>query len=555
MPDALRGDGAATSAAQGALVAIAAAIVAQQVAGPVAGAVLFGLQRRFHAYLSQRLMSAVTALPGLAYHEDPRFRDKLHVSEWIGWAPVNSVQFLRQMVQMSIQLTGMAVVAVSFAWWAPAIVVVAAIPEGVSSWKAVAAVGWARRVRSEDSRRADYYKKLALTIEPAKELRVFRLGDWVLGRQGLHWMDGMREAWALRRRNLVVRFGLHLFAVGALAYAYMGALFAALSGRIDIGVFTATTMALTAMLSAIISVFASAAQLRQANFYLPTALQLLDLPRGDLRLDVSGSRPARSTARSGIRFEGVSFAYPQTDRVILDGLDLEIASGGSIALVGENGAGKTTLIKLLCRFYDPTAGRITLDGADIRELDLADLRRRLAVIFQDFVHYHLPARDNVGFGAVERLSEPDLTRVAAGRVGVLDVIEALPDGWDTPLAREFGGTDLSGGEWQRIGLARAIMAQLGGGADLLILDEPTASLDVRMEHELYERFADLARDRTTVLVSHRFSTVRMAERIVLIDGGRVVEDGPHGVLLARGGRYAELYEMQASHYRLTGSLE
>jgi ATP-binding cassette subfamily B protein len=256
-----------------------------------------------------------------------------------------------------------------------------------------------------------------------------------------------------------------------------------------------------------------------------------------------------------------------------------VPAGSSLAIVGENGAGKTTLIKLLARFYDPTEGSIRLDGVDLRDLDLDRLRARLAVIFQDSVRYQLPARDNVGFGAVAhvgfgavahvgfgavahvgfgavgRAVDRGLLEQAARSVGVLERIESLPQGWDTPLAREFGGVDLSGGEWQRVALARAVMARLGGGADVLALDEPTANLDVRVEHELYERFADLSRDCTTLLVSHRFSTVRMAERIVLLQDGRVGEDGSHEALVAAGGRYAELYDLQASHYRRTGTLE
>ncbi|HEX6596244.1 MAG TPA: ABC transporter ATP-binding protein, partial [Acidimicrobiales bacterium] len=272
-------------------------------------------------------------------------------------------------------------------------------------------------------------------------------------------------------------------------------------------------------------------------------------------------RPARplpaqpaEPAERGLRFEGVTFAYPGTERKVVDGLDLWVPAGSSLAVVGENGAGKTTLVKLLARFYDPDEGRITLDGVDLRDLDLDALRARMAVIFQDFVRYQLSARDNVGFGAVGRADQPLLDRAAAA-VGVLERIRAFPDGWDTVLAREFGGVDLSGGEWQRVALARAMMAQLGRNADLLVLDEPTASLDVRVEHELYEQFADLSRDRTTLLVSHRFSTVRMAGRIVLLADGRVAEDGSHDELITAGGRYAALYELQASHYRRTGVLE
>ncbi|HUR23909.1 MAG TPA: ATP-binding cassette domain-containing protein, partial [Acidimicrobiales bacterium] len=323
----------------------------------------------------------------------------------------------------------------------------------------------------------------------------------------------------------------------------------------QVGTFTAASIAAVGLSTAVVAMLREASRARRSSFYMPSAMRVLGLAKADPRLDLSGTKPARPAARTGVRFEGVSFVYPGTERLVLDRLDLDIRAGTSVALVGENGAGKTTLIKLLCRFYDPTEGRITIDGVDVRELDLDDYRTRLAVIFQDFVHYNLPARDNVGFGALARAGDDSALREAASRVGILTQIEALPDGWDTTLAREFGGVDLSGGEWQRVALARAMMAQAGRDSDLLVLDEPTASLDVRIENELYGHFAELSRGKTTLLVSHRFSTVRMAGRIVLLAGGRVVEDGSHEELIAAGGRYAELYEVQASHYRLTGSLE
>ncbi len=337
------------------------------------------------------------------------------------------------------------------------------------------------------------------------------------------------------------------------AGAYVVMLRSTIDGRTAVGTFTAASIAAVGLSTAVVGMLREASRARRSSFYMPSAMRVLGLAKADPRLDLSGTAPARPAVRTGIRFEGVSFTYPGTDRLVLDRLDLDIEAGTSIALVGENGAGKTTLIKLLCRFYDPTEGRITIDGTDIRQLDLDDYRSRLAVIFQDFVHYNLPARDNVGFGALARAGDDSALREAASRVGILEQIEALPDGWDTALAREFGGVDLSGGEWQRVALARAMMAQAGRDSDLLVLDEPTASLDVRIENELYGHFAELSRGKTTLLVSHRFSTVRMAGRIVLLAGGRVVEDGSHDELIAAGGRYAELYEVQASHYRLTGS--
>ncbi|MDQ2827396.1 MAG: ABC transporter ATP-binding protein/permease [Actinomycetota bacterium] len=566
LPEAVRlgGSSAPGRDVRAALVLIGLAVLVSQLVGPVQQAVLFGLQRRFESYLSRRLMTATVALPGLAYFEDPEFRDELAVAHWIGFGPVHTLQFLTQMFQQVSQLLAMAAVAAGYAGWVPVVVVLAAVPGGVASWRFESLMGMARWRRSEDSRRADYYRNLSVMREPGKELRIFSLPAWAGTRQARHWLAGMSEMWALRRKGLALVLVLHAVAIAGLALTYLAMLRSTIAGRTTVGRFTAASIAAVGLLTAVVALSRAAAQARRSSFYLPSALRVLGLARSDPRLDISGTRSARDLPRTGIAFEGVSFAYPGSGRQVLDGLDLVIPAGSSIALVGENGAGKTTLIKLLCRFYDPDEGRITLDGVDVRELDLVDLRRRMAVIFQDFVRYQLSARDNVGFGALEAGGDGAaggphdrqiLLREAASRVGILEQLEALPQGWDTPLAREFGGVDLSGGEWQRVALARAMMAQVGRDADLLVLDEPTASLDVRVEHELYGHFAELSRGRTTLLVSHRFSTVRMAGRIVLLSGGKVVEDGSHDELVAAGGRYAELYEVQASHYRLTGTVE
>ncbi len=567
LPDAIRlgADSGPGREVREALLLIAGAVLLSQLIGPVQQAVLFGLQRKFEAYLSRRLMAATVALPGLAYFEDPEFRDELAVAHWIGFGPVHTLQFLVQVFQQGAQLVAMAAVAATYAGWVPVVVLLAALPGGMASWRFESITGLARWRRSEDTRRADYYRNLAVTREPGKELRIFSLPEWSRARQARHWMAGVKEMLALRRTGLVWVLWLHAVAVLGVAGAYVVMLQSTIDGRTDVGTFTAASIAAAGLSTSVVAMLREASRARRSSFYMPSAMRVLGLVTADPRLDLAGTKPARAPVRldpalgaaraAGIRFEGVSFTYPGTDRLVLDRLDLDIAAGTSIAVVGENGAGKTTLIKLLCRFYDPTEGRITIDGTDIRELDLDDYRTRLAVIFQDFVHYNLPARDNVGFGSLARSGDESALREAASRVGILSQIETLPDGWDTVLAREFGGVDLSGGEWQRVALARAMMAQAGRDSDLLVLDEPTASLDVRIENELYGHFAELSRGKTTLLVSHRFSTVRMAGRIVLLAGGRVVEDGSHEALIAAGGRYAELYEVQASHYRLTGTLE
>jgi ATP-binding cassette subfamily B protein len=256
--------------------------------------------------------------------------------------------------------------------------------------------------------------------------------------------------------------------------------------------------------------------------------------------------PAPERIRSGFVFEDVGFRYEGAERWAVRHLDLEIAAGEVLALVGENGAGKTTIVKLLSRLYDPTEGRIRLDGRDLRDYDLGELRKRVGVVFQDFVRFHFTAAENIAIGRVEAAGDRDRIEQAADRSLADAVIARLPLGLEQPLGRRFqGGVDLSGGEWQKIAIARAYMRD----ADALVLDEPTSALDARSEYEVFQRFRDLSAGKTTLLISHRFSTVRMADRIIVLDEGRIVEEGSHQALLKRGGRYAEMFELQAAGYR------
>jgi ATP-binding cassette subfamily B protein len=258
------------------------------------------------------------------------------------------------------------------------------------------------------------------------------------------------------------------------------------------------------------------------------------------------ARPVPHPIRTGFVFEDVGYRYAGSETWAVRHLDLTLKAGEVLALVGQNGAGKTTIVKLLARLYDPTEGRVLLDGRDLRDYDLADLRARVGVIFQDFVRFHLTAAENIGVGRVADMDDRSRVTDAAGRSLADRLIDRLPMRYDQPLGRRFNnGVDLSGGEWQKIAIARAYMRE----ADVLILDEPTAALDARAEYEVFERFRDLSRGRTAVLISHRFSTVRMADRIVVLGGGRVIESGSHDDLLRAGGHYAELFDLQASGYR------
>lgn len=256
-------------------------------------------------------------------------------------------------------------------------------------------------------------------------------------------------------------------------------------------------------------------------------------------------RTPPTTLKEGIVFEHVAFTYPGSRQPVLHDVSFRLRPGEGLALVGLNGAGKTTIVKLLLRLYDPTAGRILLENVDLREYDLQQLRQCMSVIFQDFVHYELTAGENIAAGNIAALSDRQQILDAARQGGALELIEQLSEGLDTPLGRAFGGRELSGGEWQKLALARAFMRK----PHIPVLDEPTAALDVQTEYEVYQRFFDLTRGRMTLLISHRFSTVRMADFIVVLEGGKIIEAGTHDELLASGNRYSRLFEMQTSRYR------
>ena len=395
-------------------------------------------------------------------------------------------------------------------------------------------------------RRANYTASLATAPAAAKETRIFGLTPWLIDRHDRKFTEVTTAVVSHRNkvRAYLVRTQALLTVAHAAVFAWLGHL--AVTGRISLGQLTAavgSSVGLTTLSAT-----------SHEDFAIDFGMASLDaVERIEQRtIPAQPSTPARSADQlptRSIRFEDVTFTYPGSDRPALAHVDLELPAGRSIAIVGGNGAGKTTLIKLLARLHEPDEGRILVDGIDLRDLDPAEWRRRLAVIFQDFVRYELPARDNIGFGALELRSDEAALATAVRRAGATDVIDRLPDGLATPLSRRYPhGADLSGGEWQKVALARALLA-VEGGAGVLVLDEPTANLDVRAEAELFDRFLELTEGATTLLVSHRFSTVRRADLIcVLARGGRLIEQGTHAELLSKGDRYAELFSLQAARF-------
>ena len=398
--------------------------------------------------------------------------------------------------------------------------------------------------RTPERRQVDYLRYLGASVETAKEVKLFGLESFLAGR-----FAALSELMFGETRRLATRRALWggLFAtLSALSYyaGYAVILWRTLDGDVSIGDLGFLAGSLLRLRSLLEGLLLGLSQLASQAAYLDDLFSFFDIVPAVRSPE--HPRPFPAPIRSGIRFEGVGFRYPDADRWALRGLDLEIRAGEVVALVGENGAGKTTIVKLLSRLYDPVEGRITVDGIDLRAFALDDLRGRIALILQDFVRYSFTAAENIEVGLIAEAGNRPRVADAAARALADRVIERLPQGYGQPLGRRFkDGVELSGGEWQKMAIARAYMRD---GA-VLVLDEPTAALDARAEYEVFRRFRDLSLGRTCLIISHRFSTVRMADRIIVLEEGRVQEQGSHAELLQRGGRYAALFELQAAGYR------
>ena len=353
-----------------------------------------------------------------------------------------------------------------------------------------------------------------------------------------------QEDKSLALRRAVVGFGLGLIATLGFYGSYAWIVWHTVQGKISLGDMTLYLSIFRQGQSTFQAILSGVGSIYENNLFMANVFDFLGLKPQMVIATRKHDLPV--SLHRGIEFRGVGFRYPESEEWALRNIDLSIRPGEKIALVGPNGAGKTTLIKLLSRLYDPTEGAILIDGIDIRELDPVDLRQKIGVIFQDFVRYHVPARENVGFGQIDSLEKIEQIIEAARKSGAHPIIENLPEGYETMLGRWFrGGHELSVGQWQKIALARAFMRD----AEILVLDEPTAALDAETEYEIFRHFQELTEGKTAILISHRFSTVRMADRIVVIQEGRIAEIGSHPELLRQEGIYAHLFSMQAQGYR------
>jgi ATP-binding cassette subfamily B protein len=506
------------------------------------------LADRYTHYVSIRVMDQASKLD-LTTYEDPVFYDRLERARVQATDRLAMIQQMGRLLQQSVTTLAFTGVLLQSSPWLLLLMAAGVFPSFLGETH-YAFLGYAKNFRQTPAKRQmDYLRQVAASREGAKELKVFGLSGFLTGRFRQISQRICEENVALSRRKLF--WGGSLALVGTLGYygSYAFVIWRALHGAYNIGIFTLLTTAIQQASSNLQQAFSTASGIADQALFLTDLIAFFEM-KPTLR-SKPDALPAPRPIRAGFEFRNVSFSYPGTDRYVLRDFNFIFAPGERIALIGENGEGKTTLVKLITRLYDVTEGQILLDGVDLRDYSIEDLHHEIGVIFQDFMRYEMTARENIVVGRVDGNVSPESIRSAcieeaARKSQASQVIRKLPERYDQMLGRRFeGGVDLSAGEWQRIALARAYLRD----AQLLILDEPTAALDAKSELQAFERFAELTAGKMALLISHRFSTVRMADRIVVLEGGKLVEEGTHVQLLASGGRYATMFEMQAASYR------
>jgi ATP-binding cassette subfamily B protein len=501
------------------------------------------LADKFIRHISVRIMYHASRLD-LASYEDPLFHDKLERARVQATDRLGMVQQLGRLVQQVITTVSLAASILFFSPWLLVVLVACVIPAFLGE-SHFAFLGYAQAFRQTPvKRQIDYLRFLGASKDSAKELKLFGLSKYLTDRFQKLSDDIFVQNVALAKRRLLASSLLSLLTTVGYYGAYAYVILETVRGEMTVATLVFLTGAIAGASANLQMIFSTFSSIADQSLFLTDLLQFFAV-----RPTVFSKPNAIKTPRpikQGIEFRDVTFSYPGSDRPILRNLNLFLKPDERIALIGENGEGKTTIVKLLTRLYDPTAGQILLDGVDLREYDLDDYASNIAVIFQDFMRYDMTAWENIAVGQIGARENLAQVELAAKKSLAEGVIQKLPNGYDQMLGRRFEtGVDLSGGEWQKVALARAYLRD----AQILVLDEPTAALDARSEHEVFERFAELTKGKMALLISHRFSTVKMADRIIVLEKGIIAEQGRHEQLMAHGGRYAEMFELQASSYR------
>ncbi|WP_017300533.1 ABC transporter ATP-binding protein [Nodosilinea nodulosa] len=520
------------------------AVLVAMLAGTRQGLTL--CQSLLRVLLGQRvnmmILEKAQTLP-LTYFEDSEFYDKMtQARREASQRPLSMVNRTFGVVQDGLSLVTFGGLLLQFSGWAVALLAIATLPAFIAETQFAGEAFRLFKWRSPETRQQVYLEALLAREDFAKEVKLFGLGPLLMQR----YQDIFHKLYA-EDRSLTVRrsgwsYGLGLLSTASFYLAYCWIVLEAIAGRISLGELTMYLTVFRQGQTTFASSLTAIGGMYEDGLYLSNLYEFLEQPvPADTGTAVAGLDPA-----DGLRFEDVSFTYPGSDRLALEGVSLHLKPGEKMAIVGENGSGKTTLIKLLTRLYTPSQGRILLDGRDLQEWDSEVLQRRIGVIFQDFVRYQFKVGENIGVGDVADFEDAHRWQDAAAKGTATEFIESLPQGYDTQLGKWFfGGQELSGGQWQKIALSRAFMRT---EADILVLDEPTSAMDAEAETRLFEQFREATQDQMAILISHRFSTVRRADNIIVLANGRLIEQGTHAELLQQDGRYARLFAMQAAGY-------
>lgn len=501
------------------------------------------LADKYTRHVSIEVMRHAAQLDLTAY-EDPIFYDRLERARVQATDRLGMIQSIGRLLQQFVTAVSLSISIVYFSPWLLLLLIAGVVPAFLGE-SHFAFLGYAKNFKQTPIRRQlDYLRILGGSKEAAKELKLFGLSGFLTERF-TRLSDVIYEQNVdLSKRRL--RAGTLLSLIGTIGYysAYVWVIWRTLAGVLSIGTLYFLAGAILQASTNIQLVFSTLSSIADQALFLTDLLGFFEMK--PTIQSKPNALPAPRPIQRGFEFRDVTFRYPGTERAVVDQLDLTLNPGERVALIGENGEGKTTIVKLMTRLYDPTEGQILLDGVDLREYNLEDLYKEIGVIFQDFMRYEMTARENIAVGRIEELASTEAIVNAAHKSLADNVIAKLSHGYEQMLGRRFvSGVDLSGGEWQKLALARAYLRD----AQLLILDEPTAALDARSEFEVFERFAELTEGKMSLFISHRFSTVRMADRIIVLANGRIAEDGDHRQLMALGGRYAEMFELQAASYR------
>ncbi len=511
--------------------------------------ILSNLVSRLHAQTVTDYMFSILHAKSLEvdmeYYENSEYYDALYrAQKEVGSKPSAILDGLLKIGQNGITLVALAGVLWMLHWSIMVILAAAALPEIFMRLKfANRFFSWQRDM-TPMQRKANYLNSMLTRAAHAKEIRLFELGPLFQD-----WFKTIRTTLREERKTIEIQYSISMLSVQVLTNLGVFGLFIfvayrTMNGLLGIGDLVMYFQAIQRGYSSLQILGQGISGLYESNLFLSNLYEFLGLPKKILNPSKPKAFPIPIS--QGLTFDRVTYNYEYADHSVVQDVSFSIRPGEHIALVGKNGAGKTTLIKLLCRLYDPNSGRIMIDGMDIRNFQIRELRAQISVIFQDFIHYHMSVQDNIRFGAYPQTLDMEQIEIAAEQAGAAEVIARLPDGYKTMLGKLFeGGEELSIGEWQKIALARAFLRQ----SQILILDEPTSAMDARAEAELFERFHALAKDRMAILISHRLSTVKMVDRIYLLDQGRIIESGTHDELMEKHGHYSELFEMQARGYR------